>query len=72
MLKCPQVLDKKWEVYRDYPVKNWETVEQLCNEEGEYQIDGTVYCESHAKRLGWIKEFGKPSDPMRDWGRPQQ
>jgi hypothetical protein len=40
-LRCPQI----------------ESSEYLCDRVGEYQVDGTIYCARHARRLMAKKEL---------------
>ena len=41
-LRCPQI----------------ESSEYLCDRAGEYQVDGTIYCARHARRL-MAKKIGR-------------
>ena len=29
----------------------WESTEFLCDRDAEYQVNGTIYCNKHARRL---------------------
>ena len=51
-LTCPQIESREWEEGAHVPTG----VAYLCDRDATYQIEGTVYCQIHAKRIMLEKE----------------
>jgi hypothetical protein len=59
-LNCPHIESTNWD---DSTSRVPTSVAYLCDRDATYQIDGTVYCNIHAKRIMFNKEFKKVYKP---------